>query len=151
MNERNESVFSALSRYCPQQATNPKENYLTELLAWIINNVEPFGDKLIEFLIKEGKLKTSAVHEDNIESEQHIEAVTQQHVTNGYIDMLIYDNIHKIAFICEHKIASELSENQIKKYMDNSNELDTRFTYYSVLVTKSKSQHKENADIRACF
>ncbi|MBQ4514397.1 MAG: PD-(D/E)XK nuclease family protein [Anaerolineaceae bacterium] len=88
---------------------------------------------------------------DTDDNEAEIEAVTQQHVSTGYIDMVIYDKGKKIAFICEHKIDSILSENQIKKYVDSSQELEPDYHFYSVLLTKMRGQHTEPADVRTVW
>ena len=88
MSKRQESIFTALSSYSPQPSMNPRENFLTELLAWIINNVDAFGAKYVSFLMD--ACHTSASDTNNNETE--IEAVTQQHVSTGYIDMVIYDD-----------------------------------------------------------
>ena len=143
MSKRQESIFSALSSYSPQPSMNPRENFLTELLAWIVNNVDAFGEKYVSFLLN----ACHAVNPGAEDNEAEIEAVTQQHVSTGYIDMVIYDKGRKNAFICEHKIDSPLSENQIKKYMDNSRELEPDYRFYSVLLTKRESQHVEPADV----
>lgn len=147
---RNESVFSALSTYSPQPLMNPKENYLTELLAWIINYIDVFGERFSDTLIKMGKLEATINNEG--EFEQNIEAVTQQYVSGGYIDMLLYDNRHKIAFICEHKINSALGENQILKYMDRTNELQQGYTYIPVLLAKRNNiEYSRQAMIRLAW
>ena len=143
MSKRQESIFSALSSYSPQPSMNPRENFLTELLAWIVNNVDAFGEKYVSFLLN----TCHAGESDTEDNEAEIEAATQQHVSTGYIDMVIYDKGRKTAFICEHKIDSPLSENQIKKYMDNTRELEPDYQFYSVLLTKRESQHVEPADV----
>ena len=147
MNNWNESIFSVLSNYSPQPMMNPRENYLTELFAWLINHIDLFGERYVSYLIKTGHIDISTGGTHLEEYESSIEARTQLHVSNGYIDMVIYDNNRKIAFLCEHKIDSMLSEDQIKKYMDNCLELDVGFHYHSVLLTKKESQHTEPADV----
>ena len=157
MNEQRESIFTVLSSYCPQPAMTPKENYLTELLAWIINNVEIFSERFVERLITEAKergefVDISTVTKDDNELEQDIVTVTQQYVSCGYIDMLVYDKRHKIAFICEHKINSSLSDNQIIKYMERTAELQPGFHYVSVLLAKSKNiKNNEQAKIKIAW
>ncbi len=54
----------------------------------------------------------------------------------GRIDLLINVGAEE-GFICEHKVFSELSDNQIEKYIENAGQLGNR-TYHSVLVTLTK-------------
>ncbi len=140
MKELNESIFSAISSYIPHPGINPMENYLTELLAWMINNTDSFGCDYVRYLLEKGGLS-----EDCLKDLNSVEAETQVHISSGFIDMLIKTNI-SISFICEHKVDSELSDNQIKKYMDNSGELESG-KHYSVLLTKSKNQWSQPANI----
>ena len=53
----------------------------------------------------------------------------------------------KIGFICEHKVWSNLSINQINKYKGYSDELGNE-TYYTVLITANRLQHTQEADIK---
>lgn len=140
MKELDESIFTAISSYIPHPGINPIENFLTELLAWMINNVDDFGCDYVKYLVEKGNLSIN-----NLNNLSDVEAKTQVHISSGFIDMLINTNIG-ISFICEHKVDSELSENQIKKYMDNSNELGSD-RFFSVLLTKSTSQQKQEADV----
>lgn len=71
---------------------------------------------------------------------------TQTAVPSGRIDLLITVN-HDMAFLCEHKVYSKLSTNQIQKYMDDSSLLGNE-KYYSVLLTSSTLQHTQKADVR---
>ena len=46
----NRSIFSSVISYTPTPYMNPQENFLTELFAWIINNVDGFGREYIKLL-----------------------------------------------------------------------------------------------------
>ena len=139
MKEYNESIFTAICSYIPHPGINPIENFLTELLAWTINNIEGFGVAYVKHLNEVGQLKLDCSQMKNIE------ALTQVHISTGFIDMVIKTDT--VSFICEHKVNSELSEGQIKKYMDNKSEL-TLGGCYSVLLTKSQTQWTQKADIK---
>lgn len=134
------SIFSSIVSYIPTERINPQENFLTELFAWIINNVSGFGYEFISYAI--GYLNQSV----NIDEYAIINASTQITVSSGYIDMVVYTDMG-INFICEHKIDSELSRNQIQKYIDCKNQLEGEGEYYTLLLTKAKWQHTQPADI----
>ncbi len=134
------SLFSYLISYIPTDKRESKEDYLTQMFAWILENVEGIATTYVQFLSE----KAGIMLEDN-NQEMDIEISTQTVIPNGRIDLLIKVN-KKIGFICEHKVHSELSENQINKYMENASLLGTE-RYYSVLLTFSTLQHTQAADV----
>lgn len=141
---KNQSLFSYLKSYVPSVGRDPKEDYLTQMFAWILNNIEEAGRIYVSDLFRRMNLS-----EEDLQNKK-IVATTQKSVTvgggSGRIDMLmeVGDNI---AFICEHKVFSSLGENQIDKYMKNAEQLGYR-EYYSVLVTCSELQWTQGADVR---
>ena len=46
----NESIFSRLFRYKQTDKMSPSENYLTEMLAWMIDCLPQFGHDYVLFL-----------------------------------------------------------------------------------------------------
>lgn len=134
------SIFSYLISYVPTNKREAKEDYLTQMFAWLLTNVEGFADSYVEYLCFQNKNIYCPKLND-----RRISISTQETLPTGRIDLLIRVN-DKLSFICEHKIHSELSENQIKKYMDSRSFLGTGI-YYSVLVTFSVKQHTQDADI----
>lgn len=134
-----ESLFSYLVSYVPTDKRESKEDYLTQMFAWILKNVEGTADFYVEYLCKKGAISYE------INTTNDIEISTQTTVPSGRIDLLINVN-REIAFICEHKVHSELSANQIKKYMDDSLLLGNE-RYYSVLLTYNTLQHTQQADV----
>ena len=135
-----QSIFSFLASYVPTEKRESKEDYLTQMFAWILINVEGYVNQYAKFLCdKNPDIKCP----DNLEINPSIS--TQEVLPVGRIDLLIRLN-ENISFICEHKVHSELSHNQIEKYMDNSHLLGSG-DYYSVLVTYSTVQHTQKADI----
>lgn len=139
-----ESLFSRLFHYRESEKLSPRENYLTEMLAWMIDSLPQFGREYVNYLC--GKCEPNQIAEtDNL---FEVSAQTQVSVTNGFMDMVIKTD-RNIGFICEHKVDSQLSENQIQKYLDCHNEIDDSLNviFKTVLLTKSTEQHKEKADI----
>lgn len=120
---------------------NSDEDFLTELFAWALNNVTDLGTKYIKFLSKKGNIPYVADF-------QMIQADTQQHVSSGVIDMVIYTD-KNVAFICEHKIDAWLSDGQIAKYMRCGNKFAKKCL--SVLVTRSSVQWTQHADVSICW
>lgn len=138
----NESIFSRLFCYRETQKMSPTENYLTEMLAWMIDSLPQFGREYVNYLC--GKCKPNPIAE--IDNLFDVSVQTQVNVKNGFIDMVITTD-RNLGFICEHKVDSELSDNQIQKYYDCRNEIDDSLDFKTVLLTKSKDQHKQNPDI----
>lgn len=132
------SIFSYLTSYVPTENRDSKEDYLTQMFARVLENVNGIADKYVGFLCK----KVSIPYEPG---KAKIIVTTQHSVPSGRIDLLIRVG-NDLGFICEHKIGSELSENQIQKYMDDSSNLGPQ-RYYSVLLTFSVLQHTQKADI----
>lgn len=134
------SIFSYLISYVPTDKKESKEDYLTQMFAWILSNVEGMANSYVEFLCSRNKeILCPSINE------REINISTQKVLTTGRIDLLIQVN-ESLNFICEHKVHSELSENQIQKYMDAKSELGPG-NYFSVLVTFSTIQHTQEADV----
>jgi len=141
-----ESIFSSLFRYRASEKMSPKENYLTEMICWLINNCPTFANEYLKSLYSKNKEL-----ENEIKNVSVISAETQVYINNtdniGFIDMVITTNTD-LVLICEHKIDSSLSEGQLDKYRKSAgikwNNKNTRI----VLVTKSDSQWGQNPDIK---
>ena len=137
-----QSLFGYLKNYVPSEGRDPKEDYLTQMFAWILSNVEGADKIYVKNLCDKLDLNIDIDNTPVYISTQESVKIGSDF---GYIDMLI--NVgNDEAFICEHKIFSELRENQIKKYVENANQLGKR-NYHSVLVTYSESQWTQNSDI----
>jgi len=134
------SIFSYLVSYVPTDKRESREDYLTQMFAWILENIEGVSACYVQFLC--AKIGISLPEStDGL----NISISTQTTVPSGRIDLLLRVN-QAIGFICEHKVHSELSENQIQKYIDDSSILGTE-KYYSVLLTFSTLQHTQKADV----
>lgn len=142
----NDSIFSFIKSYIPTDKRNAQEDYLTQMFAWMLNNIHPFADNYISLLCKKG----SSINQISVNT---IKIATQESIpldqsgTTGRVDLLLIVN-DKIAFVCEHKVWSSLSDNQIDKYMKASNKLGEYDQCYSVLLTVSGGQHTQYADIK---
>lgn len=138
-----ESIFSRLFHYKQTSKISPQENYLTEMLAWMIDSLPQFGQDYVQFLMQNDN--EPAIINDNYPLE--VSSKTQVHVKPFYIDMEIKTD-HNLVFICEHKVDSELRDNQIKDYYDRCKKINDTLVFKTVLLTKNTDQHKQDADIK---
>ncbi|MCM8709441.1 PD-(D/E)XK nuclease family protein [Clostridium sp. SYSU_GA19001] len=134
------SMFSFIKSYIPSKNKDPKEDYLTQLLAWMLLNIEGLSYEYCRFLLGKSQNKFFEINGDEI-----INIRTQVTVENGRIDLVI--NVNENGFICEHKVFSSLSNNQIEKYKNNSSTLGSG-KFYTVLITATRLQHTQDADIK---
>lgn len=138
----NESIFSCLKHYAPSEGSDPKEDYFTQMIAWMLENMPGLAHAYVDLLC--GKLHIQLNH-----STEKISVDTQRVIDIddgiGRIDLLIRVG-SSIGFVCEHKVNSELSENQIAKYMAHTDQLGNG-RFYSVLVTLNAQQHKQEANV----
>ena len=147
-NGMEKDLFEVLSKYAASDQLNPKENFLTELFKWLLNNVNGFKQFYVKKLLEVIKGKKSDSSETEITISGNINVETQTSETyNGrhvYCDMLIKlikEDKETVLFTCEHKIDSALSENQIEKYKAAFS------SKYTVLITKLTNQHTQEADV----
>ena len=104
------SIFSYLKSYILTEKRNPQEDYLTQLFAWILENIPGTATSYVRFLCDKNSNINIPISDDTL-----IKVDTQRVVSSGRIDMFLSVD-DKWGIICEHKIDSELSENQIEKY-----------------------------------
>lgn len=148
-NKENDSLFKFLTGYVPTEKRESKEDFLTQAFAWLLKEVEGLSEAYIRFLKQNEKIELPSNFEKiEIITQRKLKGCTREDGKEGRLDLLISVNGNTY-FICEHKVDSELSENQIKKYMDNKAEIDPTPTakFYSVLLTKSVSQHTQPANV----
>ena len=148
-NKDKSNLFDALSKYAPLQKRNPQEDFLTELFAWLLKNVSGLKRSYIEFLEGEyykqhngnGTMDLPPFTDENIDIETQVFITNNE--KNGFIDLRISID-KKPIFACEHKIDSDVHDNQIERYKEDSN--------YTVLITRTpkqlKSKQAEVADIK---
>ncbi len=135
-----ESIYSFIKSYIPNANRDPKEDYLTQILAWTLMNITGFRQEFISFLIQhlDNPLFTNLLEEST-------QVQTQYSNENGFIDMFMWANGN--GFIFEHKIDSGLSINQIEKYRKAITSMHEG-TFYTVLITVTPMQHTQEADIK---
>lgn len=134
-----DSIYSFIKSYIPSSKRDPKEDFLTQILAWTLINIPEFKQDYIQFFNKH--IDTPVLMDF---SEDSILIETQYTNESGYIDMLIREE--NSGFIIEHKIDSSLSPNQIDKYK-KAIEKQYNGTFYTVLITTTHMQHRQEADI----
>lgn len=139
----NNSIFNFIKSYIPTDKRDAQEDYLTQMFAWMLDNIRPFAIDYIRLLYEKIN-KIKSLNDNDIND---IKVSTQKTISSGRIDLLLRVN-GTIAFICEHKVWSPVSKNQIAKYMENSKELGDKYTYYFVLLTAGVNQHTQDADIK---
>ena len=147
-----ESLFSRLFHYRESEKLSPRENYLTEMLAWMIGNLKQFGHDYVNFLMTKCENKTnfdsSKSYSVCVRTQVNVKYEEKDHFKNRFIDMVI-NTTGDMGFICEHKVDSEVRENQIQEYASCQEQLNgsPNHKFKTVLLTKSTKQHTEKADI----
>lgn len=152
------SIFSYLTGYVPTDKRESKEDFLTQAFAWILEQYPKFAYYYINFINKKicRKVdKNTTVYAISNGYNYKYEIETQRNLDGGHsrLDLLIStkaDNDKKVYYICEHKVDSELSENQISRYMSLKSEInpDPSAEFYSILLTKDIKQHTQYADVK---
>lgn len=147
-----ESLFSRLFHYRESEKLSPRENFLTEMFAWMIGNLKQFGHDYVEFLMTKCENKTSFDSSKSysvcVRTQVNVKYEEKDHFKNRFIDMVI-NTTGDMGFICEHKVDSEVRENQIQEYASCQEQLNgsPNHKFKTVLLTKSTEQHTEKADI----
>ena len=138
----NDTIFDFLRSYVPSAGRDPKEDYLTQLFAWLLINVKGLDLKYCEYLLNKTANSTFTVSDSDT-----ITVDTQTTLSNGKrIDLLIKVNVDT-GFICEHKIYSMLSPNQITNYSSMAPSLGAG-QFHTVLITLGTYQWTQPADVR---
>jgi hypothetical protein len=150
---KTKSLFGFINRALSSDVRKQKEDYLTQILAWILKQSPNFARQFCTFIVSKKQKSTIDLMEkrpkdfleifDQAES-YNLEIHTQKSVSSGsgFIDMVIIKDEDGLIF--EHKINSELSEQQIQRYYKSKKELGSG-TFYTVLITRWKRQHEYDA------
>lgn len=136
------NIFNSLNSYIPSVGRNPQEDYLTQLFAWMLDNVPKLGAKFCQFLLD--KLETGKKPAFPIAMDEKVTIQTQFPVNDGRVDMLL--TLGQYIFICEHKVMSSLRDQQIDGYARSFSSYTDN--YFTVLITATTLQHTQSADIR---
>ena len=137
----NDTIFDFLRSYVPSDKRDPKEDYLTQLFAWLLINVKGLDLKYCEYLLKKIPNSTFTVTESDT-----ITVETQRTLDNGKrIDLLI--KVNDNGFICEHKSYSMVSPKQIIYYSSMAPSLG-KGQFHTVLITLGTYYWTQNAVVR---
>lgn len=144
----NESLFSRLFHYHATEKRTPQEDYLTELLAWMIDSLPQFRQDYVTFLCDKSESQIQFNEKCSVNSK------TQVIVSEGRIDMMITVGSSS-CFICEHKVDSCLRENQISDYRDCEEEIkeqygvdDVYYVFLSKIEDKLEKEQKPDIIVR---
>ena len=81
-----DSIFKSLVSYIPSDKRNPREDYLTQMFAWLLNNIPDYAVEYIRFLSSRMEPVIEEFDDSNISVE------TQFAIPSGKIDMVIFVN-----------------------------------------------------------
>lgn len=133
-----ESLFDYLKAYTPTDKREAREDYLTQMFAWLLNNVNQLAYRYCNELLS--RLPQQFQNSNSLSQSDSFSVQTQVTVSNGRIDLVIKND--KIGFICEHKVNALLSTDQISKYLQCRSELGNQ-DYYTVLVALGQFQNTQ--------
>jgi hypothetical protein len=140
-----ESLLLNVSKYAASDKTSPIENFVTEAFAWLLRNDEEARNAILHEL----KSKKCALDfERSYRSDGH-EISTQMNFNGKFPDMVWQDKANDWTLIFEHKVWSELHENQLDNYRAYA---ETHYPNYQlVLITARKTQHRQDPDVALCW
>lgn len=140
------SLLVNISKYASSHQTSPIENFITETFAWLLREDIAIREALIVYLQQQYPDKQIAAK--SMSDSASID--TQVNFNGKYPDML-WSSIDKdFCIIFEHKVWSELHENQLNNYREYATEqLNQEFLV--ALITAHSGQHKQDPDIALCW
>ncbi|PMG50704.1 PD-(D/E)XK nuclease family protein [Shewanella sp. 10N.286.52.B9] len=142
----NNSLLVNVSKYASNDKTSPTENFITEAFAWLLRNDKDVREVLSELLKSKGTDK--AVPFELLPDSGLFD--TQVNFNGVYPDMLWNSLDKEWSVIFEHKVWSELHDNQLSNYRKYAKEqLGKEFIL--VLITAHVGQHRQNPDIAICW
>ncbi|KPN78245.1 hypothetical protein AEA42_04210 [Shewanella sp. Sh95] len=141
-----DSLLVNVSKYAASHQTSPIENFITEAFAWLLKHDSVARKALSELLV--GKL-TGYSHElSSIHLSNDIE--TQVNFGGKYPDLLWTTTDDDFCLIFEHKVWSELHDQQLNNYRNYAtSHLNKPFKI--VLITAHIGQHRQSPDIALCW
>ena len=112
------SLLVNISKYASSHQTSPIENFITETFAWLLREDIAIREALIVYLQQQYPDKQIAAK--SMSDSTSID--TQVNFNGKYPDML-WSSIDKdFCIIFEHKVWSELHENQLNNYREYATE-----------------------------
>ncbi len=139
------NLFETLFQYRPRDGLTPRENYLTEALAYVLKTDEGALQAFLSSIIgiKNVNLPTVEIKTQEFE----LGAETSE---RSYYDLSVSGKDtggRAFKVLCEHKWGSGIGENQLGKYQHNLERTDVRTKL--VLITDNPSQAGEARDAGA--
>ena len=134
-----DDLFTNLKKYRPRDGHTPTENFLTEVLVWILNNNEVFAEFYLQKILS--KLDIS------IEIKEKFYWKSQVNFNGYYPDVVL--ELEQVVIIFEHKVWAKLHPNQLDNYRDYAK--DNYNNYYIILITGTVSHHEQNPDLSFCW
>lgn len=131
-------LLSRIFSYYPRENHSPKENFVTEALAYSLNKEPNFNSAFLE-LIK-SKLKNNLT----IQEYQSYKWKTQHRFKSGNIPDLIFMDSSTPRIIIEVKVDSKLGEKQIERYKHEVKNLIP--TVPVIMIGKDESQNTQSAE-----
>ena len=131
-------LLSRIFTFYPRENHNPKENFLTEVLAYCLSTVPQFNQSFLNLINNKLKLKISYPEEN-----KH-KWTTQFRMSNGNIPDLVYLDAEFPKIIFEIKIDSPLGKHQIERYKEELRQIDKEIPV--IMIARSDSQNTQSAD-----
>lgn len=140
-----ESLLLNVSKYAASDKTSPIENFVTEAFAWLLKNDEDTREAILKLV----QTKSSKKGPDYSNSPDDFDISTQMNFNGKFPDMVWKDNANDWVLVFEHKVWSELHEDQLYNYRQYA---DVHYPNYElVLITARSWQHCQSPDIALCW
>lgn len=138
INKMKNKLLSRIFSYRPRENHNPKENFVTEVLAYSLNQDPKFNQAFLGLI--QNKLKNAL----SIPKSQSYKWDTQFRFNSGNIpDLVLLDSgIPRI--IIEVKVDSSLGEKQIERYKQEAKKISP--TVPVIMIGKDNYQNTQSAD-----
>lgn len=141
-----ESLLVNISKYASSHQTSPIENFITETFAWLLRNDASVRKAIAAFLNIKGK--EQGLHIPLIGNSNYLD--TQVNFGGKYPDMCWDSEDQTFSIIFEHKIWSELHDNQLDNYRKYAEE-NLGKGFVIVLITAHSGQHRQYPDLALCW
>ena len=135
-----DSLLVNLRKYRPRDNTDPLENFVTEVFAWLLRSSEEVR-KVIFTRINQALQSPCDLPQDECV------VSTQENFNGKFPDLVV--SWPGFTWVFEHKVWSHLHSNQLNSYRDyiESHSDDYRL----ILITAKTYQHAQNPDTALCW
>ncbi|WP_421851585.1 hypothetical protein [Marinomonas sp.] len=140
-----ESLLLNVSKYAASDKTSPIENFITEAFAWLLRNDMNAQAAILELVKTKSKKQDLAFYKASDE----FDISTQMNFNGNFPDMVWQDHTNDWALVFEHKVWSELHDQQLHNYRQHA---EQHYPNYAlVLITARLMQHRQNPDVALCW